>query len=151
MASRTRGRQFAVQMIYQQMFSKQDPDQVFQTFWKNHEADKETRMFSEDLVQGVLDHRQELDLEISAYLKNWTIDRIAILDRIVLEVGFYELLFERDVPWKVVVDEAVGLAAAFGSDKSPRFINGVLHSWTLNNGMQKGNPGAAPEEIPDPE
>jgi len=133
MASRSRGRQFAVQIIYQKTFSDYDLAKTLELFWRDIAVDGETRRFSENLAKGVLDRQAELDLEISAYLKNWTLDRIAVIDRIVLQLAFYELIHSGDIPWKVVIDEAVNLAKMFSSDKSALFINGVLHAWAQKN------------------
>lgn len=134
MSSRSRGRQFAVQMIYQFEFSGDPLDHILHHFWRNIEADQTTRAFSSQLARGVIEERRELDLEINGYLKNWTLDRIATLDRIILELALFELLAKDiEVPWKVVIDEAVTLAKMFGTDKSPTFINGVLHAWCARN------------------
>ncbi|CAM2068218.1 transcription antitermination factor NusB [Sulfidibacter corallicola] len=134
MSSRSRGRQFAVQMIYQQEFTGYDLDQVLEHFWRNINADETTRVFSRRLAEGVIERRQELDFEIQGYLKNWTLDRIAVLDRIILELALFELVSGKsEVPWRVVIDEAVTLAKMFSTDKSPTFINGVLHAWCAKN------------------
>ena len=133
MASRSHGRQLAVQMLYQHMFSGYEPEKVFELFWRGAKADEVTREFCENLTQGVLDNRDQLDLEVGAYLKNWSLDRIAVIDRLILEIAFYELVYSQDVPWKVVIDEAVNLGKLFSSDKSATFINGVLHAWATQN------------------
>ena len=133
MASRSRGRQFAVQILYQKAFSEYDTEKVLELFWRNVSADSGTRTFSEELVEGVLDAQTELELEITGYLKNWTLDRIVFLDKVVLQIAFYELLYAQDIPWRVVVDEAVMLAKLFSSDKSATFINGILHAWATKN------------------
>ena len=133
MASRSRGRQLAVQIIYQKMFSGYELERVLELFWRGIKADEPTREFSRKLVEGVLKNEQQLDLEISAYLKNWSLDRIAVVDRIILQIAFYEFIYVDPIPWKVVIDEAVMLAKLFCNDKSANFINGVLHSWATKN------------------
>lgn len=133
MASRSRARELAVQILYQHEFSGYSLNQVLSTFWNGAKSDSGTRRFAESLVEGVLEEEDALDLEITAYLKNWTMDRIASLDRIVLRIAFYELIHAPDVPWRVAVDEAVALAKMFSSDKSATFVNGVLHAWSSKN------------------
>jgi len=133
MASRSRGRQFAVQLLYQKIFSGYELNRVCELFWRNVKVQKTTREFSEQLVAGVLEQQAQLDMEITGYLVNWTLDRIVPIDRIILQIAYYELLFSRDVPWKVVVDEAILLARLFSSEKSVTFINGVLHAWVTRN------------------
>ena len=135
MTSRRRGRQFAVQMLYQHSFSAYEPEKVFDLFWRGVKTDDATREFAETLVLGVLRVQSELDMEITAYLKNWTLERIAVMDHLVLQLGFYELIHEDDIPWKVVIDEAVSLAKMYSTEKSATFINGVLHAWATKNNL----------------
>lgn len=78
------------------------------------------------LVNGVMQHRNEIDNTIRPYLKGWTLERISYIDRTILRIGTYELLFEVDLPDLVAINEAVELAKKFGDEKSAKFINGVL-------------------------
>lgn len=133
MASRSRGRQLAVQVLYQYEYSGYPQDRVRELFWQGVKEDAGTRRFTDELVEGVLDCIDELDLEIGAYLKNWSLERIVSLDKIVLQLAFYELLYNQAVPWRVVVDEAVVLAKMYSGDKSATFINGILHAWATKN------------------
>ncbi|MDQ3123575.1 MAG: transcription antitermination factor NusB [bacterium] len=86
----------------------------------------EDKSFIIDLVNGVLECEDELDKIIQPIAPEWPIDQIARMDRTILRIAFYELLSGTDVPPKVVINEAVELAKAFGGDNSSRFINGVL-------------------------
>ena len=133
MASRSRGREFAVQMIYQHKFSGNALEKDMELFWGSAKADAGTRDFTEFLVRGVVDHATEMDMEISAYLKGWTLERIVLIDRIILQIAIFELTQTTETPWRVVVDEAVVLGRMFNTDKSGTFINGVLHAWTTKN------------------
>lgn len=133
MASRSRGRELAVQVLYQHEYTGYSLERGLELFWMNLKEDAGTRRFTQEIVEGVLDCVGELNMEISAYLKNWTLDRIVSLDRIVLQIGFYELLYNQDVPWRVVIDEAMMLANMYSSEKSATFINGVLHAWVTKN------------------
>jgi N utilization substance protein B len=82
--------------------------------------------FIRALVAGVLAKAAELDAQLQPIAPEWPIDQIARMDRLVLRIGLYELLFEEDVPPKVVINEAVELAKAFGGENSSKFVNGVL-------------------------
>jgi N utilization substance protein B len=82
--------------------------------------------FIEALVKGVIKNSDDLDATLQPIAPEWPIDQIARMDRIVLRIGLYELLYARDVPPKVVINEAVELAKAFGGENSSKFINGVL-------------------------
>ena len=146
MASRSRSRQLALQVIYQNGFSGKELEDDFTVFWQGTKADEGTRRFTEHLARGVIDHADQLDLEIGAYLVNWSLDRIVLLDRIILQIAFYELLHEDDVPWRVVLDEAVVLGKMFSGEKNAVFINGVLHAWAKNNALN----GVESVSVPDP-
>lgn len=89
-------------------------------------AYEEDRAFIRSLVEGVCAHTLELDEKISAYLKDWSLERIAKVDLAILRLAFYELLFIRDVPETVVINEAVEMAKRYSTDRSGAFVNGVL-------------------------
>lgn len=78
------------------------------------------------LTEGVMDHRDELDRSITAAAERWRLDRMPVVDRAVLRLGLYELRYEADVPTAVILSEAVRIAKAFSTEKSGRFVNGVL-------------------------
>jgi N utilization substance protein B len=84
------------------------------------------KAFIEELVRGVSKQQTTLDDQLQPIAPEWPIDQIARMDRVVLRIGLYELQFEKDVPPKVVINEAVELAKAFGGENSSKFINGVL-------------------------
>jgi len=134
MASRSRSRQLALQLLFQKNFTPDHP-QAISHFWEENPVDEVTRSFCDELVEGVTTHQSNLDFEIAAYLKNWTIDRIATTDKLILRLAFYELTIAKKVPWKVVIDEAIALSKLFSSEKSHNFINGVLHAWSSQNGL----------------
>ena len=82
--------------------------------------------FAQELVQGTLEHREKIDDMIRGQADNWRLERMPAVDRNVLRLAIYEMLFETDTPKLVVVDEAIELAKKFGSEQSGRFINGLL-------------------------
>ena len=82
--------------------------------------------YTVELVEGVTAHRERIDQLLSDYAEGWTIERMPGVDRAVLRLGIYELLWRDDVPDAVVIDEAVELAKSLSTDESPRFVNGVL-------------------------
>lgn len=86
----------------------------------------EDKDFIVKLVDGVSSKEAELDEELQPLAPDWPIDKIARIDRVILRMGLYELKYEKDVPPKVVINEAVELAKAFGGENSSKFINGVL-------------------------
>jgi N utilization substance protein B len=86
----------------------------------------EARRYCETLVQGVTSHLARLDAEIEKHSENWTVSRMSVVDRNIIRIAVYELLYSEDVPYKVAIDEAVELAKRYGSDESGPFINGII-------------------------
>jgi N utilization substance protein B len=83
-------------------------------------------LYAREIVDGYIDHQDEIDETISSYARGWTLERMPAVDRAILRVAIWELQYSQNVPAAVVVSEAVALATELGSDDSPRFINGLL-------------------------
>ena len=90
------------------------------------------RPFVYELVNGVVESRERLDELIQRYAPEWPVDQMAIVDRNILRIAIYEIVISTATPLRVVINEAVELAKAYGSDTSPRFVNGVLGSLAAN-------------------
>ena len=131
-SNRHLGRIIALQTLYEEEFRIECDDKGFKlkdVLERNiaRYADMvDDRQFIEKLVKGVDDKKEELDTLLQPIAPDWPIEQIARMDRIVLRIGAYELTFGNDVPPKVVINEAVELAKAFGGENSSKFVNGVL-------------------------
>jgi N utilization substance protein B len=131
-SNRHLGRIIALQTLYEQDFRRGAGDKSFDLeaiLARNiarYEGTVDDKTFIERLVRGVDTRVQELDAFLQPIAPEWPIDQIARMDRVVLRMGLYELLHEPDVPPKVVINEGVELAKAFGSENSSKFVNGVL-------------------------
>jgi N utilization substance protein B len=131
-ANRHLGRIVALQTLYEQEFRLSCDDKNFdlaEALERNIHRYRDTiddRAFIEKLVHGVTNELDKLDAILQPVAPEWPIDQIARMDRIILRIGLYELLHEPSVPPKVVINEAVELAKAFGGENSSKFINGVL-------------------------
>jgi N utilization substance protein B len=131
-SNRHLGRIIALQTLYEQDFRRQagdkafDLDQVLERNIARYESMVDDKEFIKRLVHGVTDHEAELDATLGPVAPEWPIDQIARMDRVVLHIGLYELAYDAEVPPKVVINEAVELAKAFGGENSSKFINGVL-------------------------
>ncbi len=131
-SNRHLGRIIALQTLYEQDFRQDCADKSFdlgQVLERNigrYRDMVDDRAFIEKLVNGVTDKGKELDAKLQPVAPEWPIGQIARMDRVVLRMGLYELLHGTDVPPKVVINEAVELAKAFGGDNSSKFVNGVL-------------------------
>lgn len=138
-SKRRLGRQMAVQMLFQSDLGGASAEEVLGHFDPTEGlasepsgADRDRRQLTQafeyaaGLLRGSLGHREEIDAVIKAQAEHWRLERMPVVDRNILRLAVYELLYESDVPHLVVVDEAIELAKRFGSENSGRFINGLL-------------------------
>ncbi len=116
----------ALQALYEIDAAMHSADEVLQRYLGNTQMPPGTRRFIERLVRGVLGERERLDAIIAKHAPAWPVAQLPAVDRTVLRMALWELLIERDVPVKAVINEAVELAKRFGGDNSGRFVNGVL-------------------------
>lgn len=125
---RTAARAAAVQALYLCEIGRLDAGIALETFFAQHhpEAEPAMRDFATEIVLGVSADQAALDGLIAAHSANWRVERLAVIDRIILRIGAWELRRGSDAPPAVVLDEAIELARAFGTDDSPAFVNGVL-------------------------
>lgn len=127
-AARHRARELAVQWLYQWELSGLDLDDVLarEHQVELHPPDRERDAWAVALVRGVARDLHRIDPLITAHATNWRIERMAVVDRVILRLGVYELLATPDTPPAVVIDEAVELARTFSADEAVAFVNGVL-------------------------
>lgn len=126
MRKRTQAREFALQILYQQELNPDPEKGLFTRFWESDSSPPEVREYTEQLVQGTLLHLAEIDPVISKYAEHWELHRMAVVDRNILRFATYELLFLKDIPPKVVLNEAVNIAKKFSQEESGKFVNGIL-------------------------
>lgn len=126
MKMRHRARVLALQTWYEVDCARHVPAQVIERRLAEADLPEPAAQFARDLVLGIQTHLAQLDSLIGRYAPEWPVDQIAIVDRNVLRIAIYEILFRQDTPLKVAINEAVELAKQFGSDSSSRFVNGVL-------------------------
>ena len=129
MGTRRKSRELVLQMLFQGDMGKQTPDQVRQSFWKEHDSVQgEVRGFAEDLFRIANDHNTEIDGLIEHHAEHWRMERMAAVDRNLLRAAVAELLGFPETPRAVVINEALEIARKFSSPESVQFINGVLDS-----------------------
>jgi len=126
MGPRRRSRELAVQVLFQLEFNTDKSERSFDLICENFESPKGVRPYALQLVQGVCEQRSELDALIRKASENWRLERMPFLDRSILRLAVYEILFISDVPPKVSIDEAVELGKKYGGEDSSGFLNGVL-------------------------
>jgi N utilization substance protein B len=127
---RRRAREAALQMLYQCEVGRTGAYEAIATYWPAREdaeaLPERQREFANGLVRGTLERQAEIDRLLAAHAQNWRVERMAVIDRIVLRIGVYEMLAELDTPSKVIINEAIELARSFSGDEAVGFVNGVL-------------------------
>lgn len=145
MKGRHHARMIALQALYELDLTDHAPEYVLGCRIKEHPLPQSGVSFAFHLVEGVVDHVEQIDRLVGQLAPEWPVDQIAVIDRNTLRIAIFELLFDTDTPAKVAVNEAVELAKMFGSDSAPRFVNGVLgtllnrkHEKSLQSVMRTG-------------
>ena len=126
MRRRTRARELALRFLYQIDITKEDSSVELLHFWQEHRIDKPVKEFTAQVIRGVLENLEQIDRVISKYAQNWQLKRMAVIDRNILRLASFELLFLKDIPPKVSINEAVELAKKYGDIESSKFVNGIL-------------------------
>lgn len=151
MGMRREARERAVQFLFQYDLNKaENLDDALKQFWDSQRSaalqedkgkarwgqtielppptseEAAMRLFADPLIRGTLEHLGEVDAKITQYAKNWDLNRMAVVDRNILRLAVYEMLFRQDIPPVVSINEAVDIAKRFSTDESGRFVNGIL-------------------------
>lgn len=136
MRKRTRAREYALQMLYQIDLTGTSPAEVFRDFWEANPVPEDVRSFTERIVVGTVRDREAIDGVITKYAENWDLGRMAIVDRNILRLSTFELLFTDDIPPKVAINEAVNAAKKYSQIESGKFVNGVLDKISHSEGKR---------------
>jgi N utilization substance protein B len=126
MGKRRRARELAIQVLFHMEYNPGDPGESFERVCESFSPPKEVRPYSREVVVGVWENRTDLDRLISRSSKNWRVERMSRVDINILRIAIYEVLYMKDVPPKVSIDEAVELGKRYGTEESGAFINGIL-------------------------
>jgi transcription antitermination factor NusB len=126
MGKRRKARELAIQVLFNLEFSPDDPNGAFDLICENFKSPRSVREFSKELVLGVCDKKDDLDAIIRQASMNWRLERMPRLDKSILRLAAYEIMFIKNIPPKVSIDEAVEIGKKYGSRESASFINGVL-------------------------
>ncbi len=126
MRLRSKAREVALCLLYQIELTKSDPHKTTQSYLENNPQKQEIVDFLTVLVEGVVTNLDSIDSLVKKHVKNWEIKRMAVVDRNILRMACFELIFLEDIPPKVSINEAIELAKRYGDIDSPRFVNGIL-------------------------
>ena len=147
MGIRRRARELAMQALFYMDSRNQSSQESVERFCHNFSPSPKTKPFFLKLVGGVLNVQAEIDSLIEQYSKNWKVHRMSLVDRNVMRIAIFELIYCADIPAKVSINEAVDIGKKFGTEDSGAFINGILDS--IRMAMEKGD--IAPKEEIEPE
>ena len=127
MRKRTKSRECALKILYAIDITNEDPQKCIDIFWENHEkVESQIKAFADSLAMGVYNNKELIDRLLSKYTTNWQLKRMAVIDRNVLRFATYELMFAKDIPPKVSINEAIDIAKKYGGSDSGKFVNGIL-------------------------
>ncbi|QQR81541.1 MAG: transcription antitermination factor NusB [Deltaproteobacteria bacterium] len=133
MGTRRLAREIGLQLLYEMEMKQAEPRSILSLFWKKdpkNDYDQEilddTKEYATELVEGVYRNIKEIDHVIEKHAHHWKLARMAVVDRNILRLGAYELLYQHAVPVSVVLDEAVEISKKFGTAESSAFVNGIL-------------------------
>jgi transcription antitermination protein NusB len=128
MSNRHLARTIAMQSLFLWDFNAKSGDlnEIIKQNFHNFAPNFDDKGFSEHIVDGVIKHIGQIDQHITKYATEWPLDQITIVDRNILRIGVYELVFSSDIPEKVAINEAIEIAKTFGGESSGKFVNGVL-------------------------
>lgn len=126
MGSRRKARECAIQILYEMDLTGTEADEAVSSFRSSFDVPESAFEFCLALIRGVQTHRTEIDALIKEHSENWRLDRMSHVDRNILRLAIFELIYCEDIPPKVSINEAVELGKRFGTDESGAFINGIL-------------------------
>ena len=124
---RRKAREYALQILFQTDFTGKKFDaEALTDFWSDRKENTDVRKFTEDLVGGTLDKIEEIDAVIETVAENWLLKRMAAVDRNILRFAAYEILYRKEIPAAVTINEALEIAKKYSSSEAASFLNGVL-------------------------
>lgn len=139
MGSRRQSRILAFQSLFSQDVNPKPAAELLSLNWmepkEREELEPDVLFFTRFLIQGTLDHWEEINTVIQGQLRNWQFDRVGKVDLALLRISVFQMLYVLDIPPKVVIDEAIDISKRFSSDESYRFINGVLDGLRKERGL----------------
>ena len=150
MATRRRGREAALQLLYAVEITHADVDAVLASSWAHALMAARTREFTGALLRGVIASRDEIDVLIREWSANWSLERIGLVERNILRFAIYELLFMPEIPPNVTINEAIEVAKRYGAEDAPSFINGILDRIKNQVAPSEDDPIVASDPVSSP-
>ena len=137
MGNRRKSRELALNALFQGEMTATSPVENFPLLCENFEINKKAIPYGQELVYGITDKWEEINAKIAESAVNWRVSRMSVLDRNIIRLAAYEMMFKEEVPPRVAIDEAIELAKRYCAEDSPGFINGILDAILKNIGKAK--------------
>ena len=137
-ATRRKGREFTLQLLYQYDLRQVPLGEILKTAWKGAGSHPSERRFAEVEAEGVIRHMERIDALIEAQSKNWTMSRMSVIDRNILRMGVYEILFAGNIPSTVTINECIELGKTYSASESGAFINALLDKIARHHARETG-------------
>lgn len=145
MSARRKGRELALQVLYQSDMSGDSPEQVLKSFAQSFDHTPKAREFGEELVRGVLSRREQIDESIAAASEHWRLERLSRVDANVIRIAVHEMTTPPGLPIEIAINEAIEVARKFGTSESAAFVNGVLDEVAGRLGLKSSGAAAPPK------
>lgn len=126
MGKRRKARESTLQILFQLDFNHYLPERAIKQYWENRKASEEVKEYSNWLVNGIISHQEKIDNIIQSVSEHWRLSRMAVIDRNILRMAVFELLFEEDIAAAIVINEAIEIAKKYSNVEAAAFVNGIL-------------------------
>jgi N utilization substance protein B len=137
MGRRRKAREETLRILYRLEFDNRQSEETLSQYWENKKTNQATREYSTWLVNGIISHHKKIDTIIQNASEHWRLSRMALIDRNILRMAVFELLYEENIEPAVVINEAIEIAKAYSGDEAATFVNGVLDAIRKNLENQK--------------
>ncbi len=126
MGHRRKAREETLRILFQIEFEDAELDTIFAQYWENRKIREEIKEYSTWLVSGIVSHKGEIDDTIQSVSEHWRISRMALIDRNILRMAVFEILYEENIDAAVVINEAIEIARKYSGNEAATFVNGIL-------------------------
>lgn len=126
MGKRRKARESTLQILFQLEFDNSEPEKTIKQYWKHRVASEQIREYSSWLVKGIISHLEDIDRIIQSVSEHWRLSRMALVDRNILRMAVFELLFEESIAPAIIINEAIEIAKKYSNEEAAVFVNGVL-------------------------
>jgi len=132
MGKRRKARESTLQILFQLEFNDSDAEKAFRQYWKDKKATKDVKDYCRWLIKGITSNQESIDKSIQSVSKRWRLSRMPVVDRNILRMAVFELLYEEDVAPAIIINEAIEISKKFSGEQASMFINGVLDTLRKN-------------------